>query len=342
MSTSRVRFALSSFRSTVLFAALGACNVFDESLLEAEPPAETEPALAVSDALRCDAPSNESVNAYRKLDLSRYDNNLSALPSCLGELDAPGNDTFFAVDMSEGEKWHFHVQVTSATVDPVIYVLDSCSDSRSCRDTLWGINACVEGENEHFSFIPPSSGRYFVAIDSLVSGGEPIEVFAVRAECGNLVKEHSEFCDDGNDDPSDGCHLCRPMLFQDGAEAEPNDGPLDPNVISFPEGSGSIRLAGTLGSRCDYDFFQLEIPEDAHATIALSGVTDCSRVDLQLQRPHAANPFDVEGAPSDECPSLDTTALTAGTYLVRVASRREPGLPSSATDYVLNVTLEPL
>lgn len=343
MSMQRARIYRDFFSATTIAWLFAGCSVFDERLLEPEP-AESDQRLAVADHLSCDAPLNESVNAYRTLDMSEYDNSLAVLPNCLGEVSAPGNDTFFGVEMQEGEKWHFHVQVTAESIDPVIYVLDNCSDSRSCRDTHWGINACGEGENEHFSFVPPASGRYYVGIDSLTSGGEPIQVFAVRAECGNLVKEHSEFCDDGNDDPLDGCHQCRPVLQGDGPEVEPNDGPLDPNLIRLTEGLGTIQITGALGGRCDFDFFQLEVPEDVRTTVSLSGVTECSRVDLQLRRPADPNPFSVLAVAdaAEDCPIIDSSELSAGTYLVRVASRRQLGLHAGPLDYAIEINLEPL
>jgi hypothetical protein len=295
----------------------------------------------VSDLLACDAPRNESLNEYRQVDTSRFESDLATLPNCLGETPAPGNDTFFAVDMLEGQKWHFHAKVASDAIDPAIYVLDSCSDERSCQNTYFGINACGPGENEHFSFIAPISGRYYVGIDSLLAGGEPIDVYAVHAECGNLVKEHSEFCDDGNADPLDGCHQCRPVVLLDRAEIEPNDGPLDANLVRFVDGSGRREITGTLGSHCDFDFFELEVPPSTLASVSFGGDVDCGRVHLETREPGAPNPFAVpEADPRSPCALADPTPLPAGTYLVRVAARREPGLGPLGLDYTLEIDIQ--
>jgi cysteine-rich repeat protein len=327
-----------------LAVALSGCKVFDESLIDDEPEGMEPPPgggeLSVSDLLACDAPRNESLNEYRQVDTSRFENDLSTLPNCLGETPAPGNDSFFAVDMLEGQKWHFHAKVASEAIDPAIYVLDSCSDSRSCQNTYFGINACGPGENEHFSFMAPISGRYYVGIDSLLGGGEPIDVYAVHAECGNLVKEHSEFCDDGNTDPLDGCYRCRPVVLLDRAEIEPNDGPHDANLVRFVEGSGRRKITGTLGSHCDFDFFELEVPPSMLASVSLGGDVDCGRIHLETREPFAPNPVAVPEAGSP-CTLADATPLPAGTYLARVAARREPGLGVFGLDYTLEIDIRP-
>jgi hypothetical protein len=303
-----------------------------------QPPTTALEELLVADTLACDAPVNESWNEYRRVDTALLANDQPSLPNCLGEAPAPGSDAFFAVDMRAGQRWHFHVKVASAAVDPAIYVLDSCSDSRSCQDTYFGINACAEGENEHFSFVAPMDNRYYVGIDSLLPGSEPMEVWAVHADCGNLSREHGEYCDDGNEDPLDGCHQCRPVLLADRAEVEPNDGPLDSNFVRLqPDALGQRRINGTLGSRCDFDFYQVEIPPGAEARITLTGESECGRIDLQLRTPGDPNPFGA-GDPSDENPCvLERKDLAPGNHLVRVASRRDPGTDFTTLDYGLEI-----
>jgi len=328
----------------VFTLALASCSVFDESLIPEESTGTTEP-LRVADHLSCSVPMNESVNAYRSVNLSEFDDSIPSLPNCLGEVDAPGNDTFFAVRMNANEKWHFHVQAPTTASDPAVYVLDSCSDLRSCRDTYWGINACGDGENEHFSFVAPATGDYFVGVDGVRAGGEAIEVFAVRADCGNDEKEHSEFCDDGNDDPLDGCHECRPVLSEDTAEIEPNDGPLDPDLLVLPAEGGSMRITSTLGSRCDFDFFRLDVPANAELALSLSGnASACRLADLQIRELDSPNPFLVDSAadPSGACAELVRGDLRAGTYLIRVAPRRVPGVAAAAVNYALDVSPTPL
>lgn len=321
---------------------IAGCNVFDEHLIPEED-AQAEPGdeLAVADQLSCEAPPNLSVNDYRRVDLGAFGNDLPSLPNCLGELAAPGNDTFFAVDMDAGSKWHFHVRLLSQTIDPVIYVLDSCSDSRSCQDTYFGINACPPGGDEHFSFVAPATGRYYVALDSMTEGGEPVDVFAVRADCGDLVKQHSEFCDDGNDDPLDGCHQCRPVLLVDRGEMEPNDGPLDANLIRLGEdGFGARRIDGTLGSRCDFDFFEIEIPPGAFTSVTLGDQVDCGLAEIELRAPGEPHPFELSPiAAGAGCPGIENAELEPGTYLVRVTSRQPGSADSPALAYELDVAV---
>lgn len=335
------RIRLTGFLALLLASG---CSVFDEDLIPREN--EGDVALAVADNLSCSVPLNDSLNDYRIVDMGEYGDNISTLPNCLGEADAPGNDAFFRVRMTADEKWHFHVRPPSTGAsDPAIYVLSSCSDLRSCQDTYWGVNACGDGEAEHFSFIAPSTGDYFVGIDGLRADGERVEVFAVNAQCGNGVTEHSESCDDSNDDPLDRCHECHPSLFEDGAESEPNDGPLDPNILFFPDGTGAISLSNTLGTRCDFDFFQVEVPENARLEVTLEGNTSaCRQSDLQIRGLADPNPFRVDPAvdPNAPCATVTEEGLPAGTYLVRVASHRELGVGAGAVDYGLRVEISAL
>jgi len=322
---------------------LASCSVFDESLIDEQPDDGVE-SLEVADNLSCTLPSNDSFNDYRRVDFGAFEDDVPTLPNCLGETDAPGNDTFFQVSMKAGEKWHFHVKAPTIASDPAIYVLGSCSDLRSCSDTYWGINACGDGEPEHFSFVAPTTDDFYVGIDGLRAGGENTEVFAVHAECGNGLKEHSEDCDDGNDDPLDGCHECHPVITEDAAEIEPNDGPLDPVLVAFPDGVGSITITSTFSSRCDFDFFRVDVPESTRLELALDGSPSaCEQSDLELRSLTDANPFQIQPASADDaCPALSRDDLPAGSYLIRVARRRELGVGGGSVSYQLSVALTSL
>ncbi len=328
--------------SLLAFAFL-ACNVFDESLIpsDSEMDAGSQGEKLGEDCVGKDIPSFDSLNEFRQIDTSKLKNDRYQL-SCVG--NAQGNDGFFKVEMEAGKKWHFHVKVTPGTeADPAVYVLDSgCQDSVCQRG--WGLNECVAGQDEHFSFFPPRSGTYFVGVDSMTSGGEPLQVLAVQPDCGNDVKEHSETCDDGNLDSGDGCdEVCRQELSKGNAkEVEPNDEPTANANVLLLDGA-ALTVTGQLGSKCDFDSYAVVVEEggSVRALLESTGGDDCG-VDLKLQLvdTDGLTPLGTIRSSSGECPVLEGTesfasGLSAGTYFVRVTTERED--EPDAFDYALEI-----
>lgn len=312
------------------------CNVFDESLIPEE--GTTSGALG-EDCLGANIPTFDSLNDFRQIDTSVLRNDRYEL-SCVGQ-SAVGNDGFFAVEMTGGKKWHFHVKVTAGTTaDPTVYVLDSgCQDSVCQRG--WGLNECVAGQDEHFSFFPPRDGRYFVGVDSITEGGEAMQVLAVQPECGNNVKEHSETCDDGNLDAGDGCdELCRNELISSTSEVEPNDEPTA-NANVLPLGDDGARATGQVGGKCDFDSYAITVPEGAALAAAVTG--ECSfALSLQLVDPDGLRPLATVETPAGECPTITgeesfASNLSAGVYFLRLTTQSET--EPTPLDYGLDVHL---
>jgi cysteine-rich repeat protein len=308
-------------RVLLLALVTAGCNVFDESLIQEE---ETTSGGLGDDCMGDDLPTFDSLNDFRQIDTSVLVNDRQGL-SCVGG-NAQGKDGFFAVEMTQGKKWHFHVKVTpGTTADPAVYVLDSgCQDSVCQRG--WGLNECVAGQDEHFSFFPARSARYMVGVDTITEGGEAMQVLAVQPECGNNVKEHSETCDDGNLDVGDGCDdLCRSELIDATAEVEPNDEPTaNANVLPFD--GDMAHASGQIGGKCDFDSFAIDVPEGATLAAAVTG--DCG-LDLRLILVDAdgLTPLDTIETAAGECPSFDGSdpgaALDAGVYFLRLTTQRE-------------------
>ncbi|HVJ18094.1 MAG TPA: PPC domain-containing protein [Polyangiaceae bacterium] len=306
--------------------ALGAsCNVFDESKIPTED-ATTTLSLG-EDCLGSDIPTFESLNEFRDIDTSELRNDHSSL-SCVGRAD--GNDGFFKVAMTAGKKWHFHVKVTQGTeADPAVYVLDSgCQDSVCQRG--WGLNECVVGQDEHFSFFPPRDGTYLVAVDTITDGGEPMQILAVEPECGNGNKEHSETCDS-----TEGCdENCRQVLPAGEVEVEPNDEPrANANVLTFD--GDTARATGQIGGKCDFDSFAVTVPADGtiNATLTSGCGLDLS---LQLVRPDGLTPLgDAVATSAGDCPTISRANLAADTYFVRLTTQRED--EPMGVDYELEV-----
>lgn len=327
-----------------LFAlAIFACNVFDESLIpgadSSGPHRDVEP--LGEDCVGKDIPTFESLNEFRLIDTSNLRNDRYQL-SCVG--NAKGNDGFFRVEMEKGKKWHVHVKVNPGSdIDPAVYVLDSgCQDSVCQRG--WGLNECGAGQDEHFSFFPPRDGTYFFGVDSMTSGGEPLQVLAVQPECGNNIKEHSETCDDGNLDAGDGCDdLCRQELKKGSSrEVEPNDEPLANANVLWLDDDGTLTVTGQVGGTCDFDSFAFEVPEGGSVRAALESTGDDCNIDLKLQLvdPDGLTPIKTLHTTAGTCPIIEGTEsfasnLDAGTYYLRVSAER-PDEPETL-DYSLTV-----
>ncbi len=316
-------------------ALLGAgCNVFDESLVPTE---GTSNSGLGEDCLDQNLPHFSSLDSFIQIDTSTLRNDRHDL-TCVGA-NAAGNDGFFAVDMLEGQKWHFHVRVTAGTTaDPTVYVLDSgCQDS-VCQHG-WGLNECGPGQDEHFSFFPPGDGQYFVAVDTISTGGEPMEILAVQPECGDNAKQHSESCEDGNLDSGDGCDsLCRKELANGDLEVEPNDEPTA-NANVLPLESGSAQVSGVIGGKCDFDSFAVAVPENGTLSATIGG--DCSfDLSLQLIRPNGFSELETILTSAGECPVITGTesfanGLAEGVYFLRLTTQSEA--EPTSLDYTLEV-----
>ena len=324
----------------LLAFAFLACNVFDESLIPSDSGMEADDVEKLAeDCVGQDIPEFDSLNEFRKIDTSDLKNDRYEL-SCVGK--AQGEDGFFKVQMEKGKKWHFHVRVgADSEVDPAVYVLDSgCQDSTCQRG--WGLNECVAGQDEHFSFFPPRSGTYSIGVDSITSGGSPLEILAVQPDCGNNNKEHSETCDDGNLDSGDGCdEFCRWELTSAARkEQEPNDEPrANANVLVLDD--GALTVTGVLGSKCDFDSYAVTVEEGGSVQAAVQDSDICSvSRRLQLVDTDGLTPLGTIETDAGDCPVLKGTEsfasdLSAGTYFVRVTTVRED--EAAAFDYALEV-----
>jgi cysteine-rich repeat protein len=319
------------------------CSVFDEKLIP--------PDFRVTDECKQDAVPVASSNDYLEVDLTDFKSDQTELPVCLESARAQGKDFFLAVSMKEGDRWHFHAKA-AADLDPALYILTGCDDvSRNCTDGTFAVNNCGIGGDEHLTFVPKMSQTYYVGVDyvgtaEVPSAGSNVEVVAVRAVCGNKVKEHPEFCDDGNMDPNDGCDQCRQALTRGDADTNEdvskNDGPLDATILVLDAGQlatltapYTFRVNGTLGdlkSNCDFDFYEFDLsgaPPLTKVTAVLDGTPAlCGHADLRMLEPNSSFPF-TPGAARPDCPITSTMMLEPGKHLVRVNSLNSvmPALP---------------
>jgi cysteine-rich repeat protein len=291
--------------------SLSGCNEFDPQLYRQ---VELAAAASSDNCIEADVPLVSSSPEFVQLDLAEMGDSWQ-VANC-AEDRAAGNDGFFAVDMEQGQKFHFHVNALDA-IDPVLYVVDSC-DERVCQP-LQSASSCP-GDKEHLSFLAPRAGRYFVGVDSVDPGGGRIELLALSPVCGDGDRQHSEACDDGNLDGGDGCdERCRIEIAASHELAqEPNDDLPGANVLAVDALPASLRVRGVIEGPCDPEMFTFTVPRPAHATVrvldrdgnACAGLDPERRIDLQLLQGQTSV---VQGQASadNECPSVPAHPLEA-------------------------------
>jgi cysteine-rich repeat protein len=332
----------------LVLLALHGCDEFDPALYQQVELAARQGADACREA---SAPELVSSPEFVRVDLAALDDSWQ-VANCAEGL-APGNDGFFAVDMEQGQKFHFHVNALDA-IDPVLYVVDSC-DERVCQP----LNAAAScpGGKEHLSFVAPRAGRYYVGVDGADPGGGEVELLAISPRCGDGEKEHSEACDDGNRRAGDGCDSsCRLEIAPaQHVEREPNDDLSGGNVLAVGALPATLTVRGMIEGPCDPEVFTFGVPSPAEVSVRVLGPAGAGcavhpelRVELQLL---SGSISVARGLPEDDaCPSLPPYALlpeddaarpvsAETTYHVRLAALGPEGVPP--IDYTLEIDLVP-
>jgi len=253
------------------------------------------------------------------VDTTALSDRINDVNSCAGSL-APGNDGFFGLEMTAGERWHFHVTALEAAGDPVVYVLSSGCDPRTCQrgDATNNCNL----RDEHFTYVAPSTGTFFVGVDDANTRGGTYEVLPIRPECGNGMVEHSESCDE----TSATCSAdCQRILSDGDGEVEPNDDPAGANVLGFTSGT----IQGDVASQCDLASFRFTAPAGATLTASVlpRGMAACTSsapaLDLELVSTDGRSLIGSVVAAPGVCPEIIgtepfATGLAAGDYALRL------------------------
>ncbi len=302
--------------------------------------------LALGDSCNA-APMIAPTTQEMLVDTTPLSNTISAVEACAGS-PAPGRDGFFGVEMREGEKWHFHVTSSAGTGDPVVYVLDTACDDRSCGAGD-AVNVC-DDQDEHLSFIAPNTGTFIVAVDDRGAefGGE-YSLLPVRLECGDGSKDHGETCDasaPNHDDDLTCDESCRVVLQDGDSEGEPNNDPPDANVVAL-DGAGTIRVNANISNECDIASFLVPVPEggDLAAMLLPRGATECPdtapATRMELIAPDGRTVLTQTAPEIGTCPMIDAPAsqdLTGGDYYIRISA---PGYAESGVfDYTLTFTVQ--
>ena len=322
--------------------ALGiGCNVIDPALLD-QADAGPGTGFALSDQCTT-APLVSGSNEEMTVSTAALTDQIRGVQACAGTA-APGRDGFFRVLMGEGEKWHFHVTSESAEGDPIVYVLDSACDERTCGEGD-AINAC-SAQDEHMSFVAPRSGMFVIGVDDANANfGGTYSLLPIRTECGDGVKEHSETCDDDTASCDDSCRF---IVTNGGSETEPNSDPPDANVLPL-DGPGTVTVRADVSNECDLASFMVPVPAGGSITASIlpTGVSECPAtappMGLELVGPDLVSVLIPRGNPTaGVCPTIDGTTnafarnLAEGDYYLRVSA---PGFDEALYRYTLSVTV---
>ena len=246
--------------------------------------------------------------------------------------ESSGSDVFFGVDAVGGQPWHFHLTSISGA-DPVLYLLDSACDGRECGSR--NANFCTGSGEEHFSFVPPATGRWYLGIDSAEAGGGVFRLDAYRPICDGAEKTHGEACD--TNDPTAcmgaGCDGCRCRVTPTSSrEKGANDNLSEANQIDL-QGETSMAIQGGLGgSGCGLstypDMYTIVLDAGQDLSVQLQGfggATCTSAADLPIRLSLLTSTGDVaapSGTDANGCSMLDAPNLGAGRYFIQVTDIR--------------------
>ncbi len=210
--------------------------------------------------------------------------------STCGTGAAPGNDGYIAVEVTAGDLWHFHVVPDPATPgqdrDPFLYLVQGSGGSCDTRGCQHSSDACTGGGDEHFAFVAPADGIWFLGIDDANPGGGAYQLSAFRLQCGDGMTVHGEACDG----PATCNSACQEILSETRpGEIEANDNPIEANFIEVPA-ANEVTVSGNIGGgTCTYpDVYNVRIDDtgaDLSVSILKTDGTPCDNATL--------TPFDI-------------------------------------------------
>ncbi|HJL15513.1 MAG TPA: hypothetical protein RMH99_07660 [Sandaracinaceae bacterium LLY-WYZ-13_1] len=264
--------------------------------------------------------------------------------SC-GSRGAPGNDGFIAVDVRGGDLWHFHVipdpTVAGQERDPFLYLLDSTCRNTSCNHFS---DACVGPGDEHFAFVAPADGTWYLGIDDRNEGGGVYQLGAYKLNCGDNMAVHGEACDGTANCSRD----CREILGVDRpSEQLPNDNEIEANFIELPA-DRMIEITGSIGGDlCTYpDVYSFENVQEASTLtveVRKSDGTVCDNpsltpFDLVLRNPDGDEVAGGQTNASTGCAELVAPDLPAQTFFLYV--EHDSPIEDRPVPYRLHLALE--
>lgn len=256
-----------------------------------------------------------------------------------------GNDAFYQFDGVSGQFWHFHLAALSADRDPVLYVVQSAGGV--CSSSPVAVrNACsmTEGD-EHFAFVPPTTGRYFLGIDDGESGGGRYRLQVIRPTCGNAIQEHGEPCDVGAAGDATCDSTCRILLSDidgTGLTSVPpgrhNDTTTEAMIVTLEAATPTLDVAGTIPpGDCYPDVFAIDLAAGARLHVTARNSTSgaacamASEASYALELQNAAGARIAGGVDASGCPTIDQTLMNAGRYFVWLSATGDRTRPVNYT-----------
>ncbi len=293
------------------------------------------------------ASATEAESTAYNVDTSGLTDDVREVAACTGAREQ-GNDGFASIMMLANERWHFHLRRPSGGANASLYILMSDCDERACSG---GQDLCGDSSDEHFTFVAPSDGLYYLGVDSDAPGGFSGELDVIHPVCGDHTREHSEGCDDGNTTPGDGCDaICRAELTTGMAEVEANDDTFSANHVIIGTTSATTSVLGHIASACESDVFAIDVPAGETASITASVALTAGGCPADATIPISLAVLALDGstalatttlASSGGCPMVGgagspLAALTPGLYYVRIRSIGNTA-PDRPLDYTLSI-----
>lgn len=244
-----------------------------------------------------------------------------------GETMTPGADGFLAIDVQANEFWHFHLRTETGASDrnPVLYLLNESCNPRDCEQLS---NSCTAANDEHFAFIAPAEGRWYIGIDDGNEGSGRYLLDAIKLDCGDGTTQHGEGCDGGELCTSE----CRRIMNEE-SRLEYfgfHDNFLEAFEVQLPAPDNQLEIQGDMGgaATCNYpDIYTLVVPDgfglqvvanDESSTRCMTAATAPFSLDLL----NAAGTGRGGGEDANGCPIIDETSVPPGRYFVRLTDER--------------------
>lgn len=279
---------------------------------------------------RCGDPSAEVL-----LGTGTHDIDTTVAGSDFAILSTPsgGNEVFFRFTAASGEHWHFHLAARTPGRDPVVYVVQAPGGICMAAPVGFGNSCAGRDGDEHFGFVAPIAGEYFVGIDDGMTGGGLYTLQVIRPTCGNNIAEHGEPCDGGPTgspicDAS--CHIILSDLDGTGVTSvmvgRHND-TNDEAMTVMRDAGEALDVRGTLGTTdCYPDVFAINVAAGGRVFVtarqAATGdaCTMASQAEYSLELRNGAGDIIGGGVDAAGCPTVDQTLTNAGRYYVWLRS----------------------
>lgn len=256
-----------------------------------------------------------------------------------------GNDAFFRFNGSSGQFWHFHLAALTPGRNPVLYVVQAsggiCSSS-----TVAVRNACTMTEgDEHFAFVVPSNGEYFLGVDDGTAGGGRYRLQVIRPTCGNGMQEHGEPCDEGaaGSPVCDAtCHILLSDLDATGETMVPigrhNDTSTEAMRVILNDAMPTLTVRGTIPpGDCYPDVFSVDVAANTRISVTARNATSgaacaaAAEAPYSLELKNAADTRIAGGVDGLGCPTINQMLTNEGRYFVWLTSTGDGTRPTNYT-----------